>query len=249
MLCIDDPQVREMLPEIARPMLTYGFSEDADFRAVDLDDRGRTWSFSIERPGETKPLAVSISMPGMHNVRNALAAVAVASEEQIDDEAIRRGLSDFAGVGRRFEVTDGLRVAGCTIDLVDDYGHHPTEVLSVIETARKVWPDRRLVMAYQPHRFSRTQDLFDDFVRVLSQVDLLVLLEVYSAGEAAIPGADGHALAQGIRDRGRLSPVFAADPTEALEVLEGLVADGDVVLVQGAGSVNGISARLRGDNG
>lgn len=246
-LCIDDPEIRDILPDIARPMMTYGFAEDADFRAVELSDRGRCWSFTVLRPGR-KPLRLGIAMPGLHNVRNALAAVAVASEEQISDAAILAGLQDFAGVGRRFEVTDGVRIGGRRVSLVDDYGHHPTEVLSVIETARKVWPDRRVVMVYQPHRYTRTQDLYDDFVRVLSQVDRLVLLEVYAAGEAPIPGADGHALAQGIRERGRVSPVFASDPDEALDLLTGLVADDDVVIVQGAGNVSGVSVRLRGGN-
>jgi UDP-N-acetylmuramate--alanine ligase len=247
-LCIDDPEVRGILPEIARPMLTYGFAEDADFRAVRLDDRGRAWAFDVERPGAAEPLSLSIAMPGLHNVRNALAAVAVASEEQIADDAIRAGLEQFAGVGRRFEVSDGVRLGGATVSLVDDYGHHPTEVASVIETVRKVWPERRLVMAYQPHRYSRTHDLYDDFVRVLSQVDRLVLLEVYSAGEEPVPGADGHALAQGIRERGLVTPVFATDPDEALEVLSGLVESDDVVVIQGAGNVSSISARIRGDN-
>jgi UDP-N-acetylmuramate--alanine ligase len=247
-LCIDDPEVRAILPEIARPMLTYGFAEDADFRAVELDDRGRAWGFSVERPGGVAPLRVSSAMPGLHNVRNALAAVAVASEEQIPDTAIYAGLQEFAGVDRRFEVTENVRVGDKVVHLVDDYGHHPTEVRAVIETARKVWPERRLVMAYQPHRYSRTQDLYDEFVKVLSSVDRLVLLEVYAAGEAPIPGADGHALAQGIRERGRINPVYASDPAEALEILAEVVCDDDLLLIQGAGNVSEITARLQSIN-
>ncbi len=244
-LCIDDPEVRAILPEIARPMLTYGFADDADFRAVELDDRGRTWGFTVERPGGVEPLRLSIAMPGLHNVRNALAAVAVASEEQISDAAIHTGLQEFAGVDRRFEVTEGVHLGAKVVDMVDDYGHHPTEILAVIETARKVWPQRRLVMAYQPHRYSRTQDLYDEFVKVLSMVDRLVLLEVYAAGEAPIAGADGHALAQGIRERGRVNPVYATDPAEAFEVLTEVVSDDDVLLIQGAGNVSELSTRLR----
>ncbi len=247
-LCIDDPEVRAILPQIARPMLTYGFAEDADFRAVDLDDRGRSWSFTVERPGGVEPLRVSSAMPGLHNVRNALAAVAVASEEQISDAAIHAGLEEFAGVDRRFEVTESVHLGGRVVHMVDDYGHHPTEVQAVVETARKVWPGRRLVMAYQPHRYSRTQDLYDEFVKVLSSVDRLVLLEVYAAGETPIPGADGHGLAQGIRERGRINPVYASDPGEAFEILVEVVCDDDVLLIQGAGNVSELSSRLRGGN-
>jgi UDP-N-acetylmuramate--alanine ligase len=229
-------------------MLTYGFADDADFRAVELDDRGRTWGFTVERPGGVEPLRVSIAMPGLHNVRNALAAVAVASEEQISDAAIHTGLEEFAGVDRRFEVTEGVHLGAKVVDVVDDYGHHPTEILAVIETARKVWPQRRLVMAYQPHRYSRTQDLYDEFVKVLSMVDRLVLLEVYAAGEAPIAGADAHALAQGIRERGRVNPVYASDPAEAFDILTETVSDDDVLLIQGAGNVSELSTRLQDAN-
>jgi UDP-N-acetylmuramate--alanine ligase len=187
-------------------------------------------------------------MPGLHNVRNALAAVAVASEEQISDAAIHAGLEEFAGVDRRFEVTESVHLGSKVVHMVDDYGHHPTEVQAVVETARKVWPGRRLVMAYQPHRYSRTQDLYDEFVKVLSSVDRLVLLEVYAAGETPIPGADGHGLAQGIRERGRINPVYASDPGEAFEILVEVVCDDDVLLIQGAGNVSELSSRLRGGN-
>ena len=177
---------------------------------------------------------------------NALAAIAIATDEGVDDDAIVEGLKEFKGVGRRFQVASGVPVAGKSITLVDDYGHHPTEVGAVIETARTLWPDRRLVMLYQPHRFTRTRDLYDDFVRVLSGVDALVVLEVYPAGEAPIPGADGKALCGGIRQRANIIPVFAADPEEALSILDDLVEEGDVVAVQGAGNVNRISNVLTG---
>jgi UDP-N-acetylmuramate--alanine ligase len=199
------------------------------------------------RGNRRPPLDVTINLPGLHNVQNALAAIAVASEEQVPDRAIVAGLATFSGVGRRFEVTERLSIDGRSFTLVDDYGHHPTEVEKVIETARAVWPDRRLLMTYQPHRFTRTHDLYDDFVRVLSLVDKLVLLEVYAAGESYIAGADGRALCQGIRERGRLNPVYAADSDEALSLLPGLLEDGDVLLVQGAGNISQLSRRLRGD--
>ena len=246
-LCLDDPEVRDILPEVSRPMLTYGFAEDADYRAVDVRPTGRAWRFKALRPGGRPALDLTINLPGMHNVQNALAAVAVASEEQVADEAIVAGLATFSGVGRRFEVSEGVRIADAEITLIDDYGHHPTEVERVIETARAVWPSRRLVMAYQPHRYSRTHDLYDDFVRVLSLVDKLVVLEVYPAGETYIAGADGRALCQGIRERGRVNPVYAADPDEAYGLLPQLLESGDVLLVQGAGNVNQLSRRLRGD--
>jgi len=240
-LCSDDPEVRSILPEVARPMLTYGFGEDADYRALNLETEGRTWRFRVRRPAPQAELHVTLALPGPHNVLNALAAIAIASDEGLPDEAILDGLATFSGVGRRFQITDGVPVGDVRVILVDDYGHHPTEVARVVETARRVWPGRRLVMAYQPHRYSRTRDLYDDFVRVLSALDVLVLLEVYGAGEEPIAGADGKALAQGVRQRGAVNPLFAESPDEALELLPGLLRDGDVVLVQGAGNVNQIS--------
>ena len=187
---------------------------------------------------------ISLAVPGRHNVLNALAAVSVATDEGLGDAAIAQGLAQFGGVDRRFQLFPQTRVGDASVTLVDDYGHHPTEVAAVIETARQVWPDRRLFMVYQPHRYSRTRDLFDDFVRVLSGVDALLLVDVYAAGEEPIPGADGKSLCQGVRQRGAVNPVFAADPEEALVLLGELVSDGDILLVQGAGSVNQISQSL-----
>jgi UDP-N-acetylmuramate--alanine ligase len=247
-LCIDDPEVRSILPHVSRPMLTYGFSDEADFRAVNLSSEGPNWHFDVKRPAGLPDLHIRIAMPGLHNVSNALATVAVATEEGVSDAAIQAGLEKFAGVGRRFEVSDDLVQSGQRFTLVDDYGHHPTEVQNVIDTVRKVWPERRLLMVYQPHRYSRTHDLYDDFVRVLSSVDKLLLLDVYSAGEKPIPGADGRSLAQGIRERGQLNPVYVAGPDEARKVLPQLVEEDDIVLVQGAGNVSLISRWLRGDN-
>lgn len=245
-VCTDDEHVRDVLPLLSRPMLTYGFADDADFRAEELKTVGQTWQFVVKRPHGLPDLEISLAIPGRHNVLNALAAIAVATDEGIDDEAITEGLRQFSGVGRRFEIVENVLIGSGSVTLVDDYGHHPTEVASVIETVRKVWPERRLVMVYQPHRYTRTRDLYDDFVKVLSGVDVLVLLEVYSAGEEPLPGADGKALCQGIRQRGRVNPTFSENPDEALDLLPGLLKDGDVLLVQGAGNVSRISQRLRG---
>jgi UDP-N-acetylmuramate--alanine ligase len=244
-LCIDDDEVRSILPDVARPMLTYGFAQDADYRASNLVAQGRVWRFRVDRPGSRRSLDIALGIPGRHNVQNALAAIAVASDEGLPDEAIVAGLGGFTGVGRRFQIFDDVRVGDATVTLVDDYGHHPTEIANVIDTARQVWPRRRLVMAYQPHRYSRTRDLYDDFVRVLCDVDALLLLEVYSAGEEPIPGADARALSHGIRQRGPGAvPVLADTPDEALALLPKLLRDGDVLVVQGAGNVNQISNHL-----
>ena len=248
-LCGDDAHVREILPSVSRPMLTYGFAEDCDFRAVDLVMNGPRWEFSVERPGDSGNIDITLAIPGRHNVLNALAAVSVATDEGLDDAAICAGLAQFAGVGRRFQIFPQTRVGETEVTLVDDYGHHPTEVAAVIDTARRVWPDRRLLMVYQPHRYSRTHDLYDDFVRVLSAVDALLLVDVYPAGEEPIVGADGRSLCQGIRQRGEVNPVFADDPGEAQGLLAELVRDGDVVLVQGAGNVNQISLNLVAEGG
>jgi UDP-N-acetylmuramate--alanine ligase len=242
-LCAEDPETLEILPELSRPMITYGFNEQSDIRGSDVRVEDGRWVFRVTRPhGDELPIRLAI--PGRHNVLNALAAIAVASDEGIDDGAIVEGLREFRGVGRRFQIQSATTTAGKRFTLVDDYGHHPTEVAAVIQTARELWPERRLVMAYQPHRYTRTRDLYDDFVRVLSGLDALVVLEVYAAGEAAIPGADGKALCQGIRQRANLIPVFAADPDEAVTILADVLQEDDVLLVQGAGNVNRISSVL-----
>ena len=245
-LCADDPVVRSLLPELSRPMFTYGFAGDADYRATDIEADGRAWGFRAHRPAGRPVLDVELAMPGKHNVLNALAVLAVAAEEGIDDGAVLKGLAGFSGVGRRFQVFENIRVGGVEVTLVDDYGHHPTEVRAVLETVRRVWPGRRLVMIYQPHRYSRTRDLFDAFVDVLTEVDQLVLVDVYSAGEAPIAGADGRALCCGIRRRAGADPRFVANPGDALERLGSIVRDGDIVLVQGAGNVSQVSNRMRG---
>lgn len=246
-LCAEDPETLGILSELSRPMLTYGFNDQSDFRAEDMRIRDGRWQFRVNRP-EASALDVTLAIPGRHNVLNALAAVAVATDEGLADEAIIEGLREFSGVGRRFQINEPVSLEGeeFAFTVVDDYGHHPTEVEAVIATARDMWPERRLVMCYQPHRYTRTRDLYDDFVRVLSGVDVLVCLEVYAAGEAPIAGADAKALCQGIRQRANLIPIFAEDPSDALDVLRDVVEPGDVVIVQGAGNVNGISNVLTG---
>ena len=247
-VCADDPEILNIIPRLSRRVITYGLGEQADCRALEIEQAPGAWRVSVARPGFDEPLEITLAVPGMHNVLNALAAVAVATDEGIDDAAIVKGLQEFGGVERRFQISDGINLAEHTITLVDDYGHHPTEVAAVIDTARRVWPERRLAMVYQPHRYTRTQDLFEDFVRVLSTVDALMLVDIYSAGEKPIAGADGPALSQAIRQRGTVSPVFARDPEEALQLLPGFCQADDVLLVQGAGNVSTVSHGLRGDH-
>lgn len=246
-VCIDDDDVREILPRLSRRVMTYGLDPSAEVQAhnIDLGPDG-SWRFDVRRQGYADLPGVTLSIPGNHNVLNALAAIAIATDEGLEDTAIVQGLAEFGGVDRRFQVTEEVALDDIGFTLVDDYGHHPTEVHAVIETARKVWPDRRLAMVYQPHRYSRTFDLFEDFVRTLSEVDALMLLDVYAAGETAIAGADGKSLSQAIRQRGDVGPVFATDPQEALTLLRSFVREGDVLLIQGAGNVSRISNQLRG---
>ncbi|MFL0796814.1 MAG: UDP-N-acetylmuramate--L-alanine ligase [Cellvibrionaceae bacterium] len=243
-LCVDDSVVREIIEQVSRPMLTYGFSEDADFTIRDLTFDKTESTFVVDRPDGRDSIAIKLNCAGRHNVLNATAAIAVATDEKISDSAIQTALENFQGVGRRFEHLGDFEVAGGTAMLVDDYGHHPREVQAVVDSVRNGWPERRLVMVYQPHRFTRTRDLYEDFVSVLSQVDVLVLLDVYSAGEKPIPSADGRSLARSIRQRGSVDPIFVADIEELPDVIAGLVQADDIVLTQGAGSVGRISKVL-----
>jgi UDP-N-acetylmuramate--alanine ligase len=242
-LCVDDPVIRDLLPEVTRQVITYGTAEDADYRAADVVKAGLTTRFTVYRPAGAAPLAVTLNMPGMHNVLNATAAVAVACDEGLGDEAIQAGLAGFAGVGRRFSCLGELALASGAALLVDDYGHHPTEVRATLDSARQAWPERRVVMIYQPHRYTRTRDLYEDFVAVLSRCDVLILLDVYPAGEEPIPGADSRSLTRSIRQRGQVEPIFAESIAEVPELLRDIVRDGDVVITQGAGNV----ARLAQD--
>ncbi|WP_152485345.1 UDP-N-acetylmuramate--L-alanine ligase [Halomonas sp. THAF5a] len=245
-LCIDDPHVRGLLDQVSRRFVTYGFSEDADYRIEDFDQRAGEVRFTAVRPEGLSPLEVRLAMPGRHNALNALAAIVVASDAGVSDDAILRGLRHFEGVGRRFQVHGHyLAPEGeGQVMLVDDYGHHPREVEMVIDAVRAGWPDRRLVMVYQPHRYSRTRDLFEDFVRVLAGVDTLLLLDVYSAGEAPLAGADGRTLAGSIRQRGGVDPIFVQDKSELPGLLARVLRPDDILITQGAGDVGGIAQRL-----
>lgn len=244
-VCTDCEIVNEVLPKINRPTLTYGFNSQADYQALNFSQTGRQISFTAVRPNNLPALDIKLNIPGRHNVLNALAAIAVATEEGVEDEAIIQALAKFAGVGRRFQSLGNFPLPqGGELMLVDDYGHHPTEVEAVIEATRSGWPDKRLVMIYQPHRYSRTRDLYEDFVRVLSSVDVLILLDVFAAGEAVLPGADGRSLSGSIRQRGQLDPIFLSDLAEVEEVLQGVLRPDDLLITQGAGDIGGLAQRL-----
>ncbi|AXQ20824.1 UDP-N-acetylmuramate--L-alanine ligase [Acinetobacter wuhouensis] len=243
-VCGDDANIREIMPRIGRPVVTYGFNEDNDIRAIDIEQTGMQSSFTVLRKGR-EPLRLTINLPGLHNILNALAAIGIATDEGVSDAAIARALESFSGVGRRFQVQGEYELGEGTVKLVDDYGHHPKEVEATIKAARASHPDRRLVMMFQPHRFSRTRDCFDDFVDVLSQVDQLLLLEVYPAGEKPIVGADSRSLARSIRLRGEVEPILI-DPVEGnlQNAIQKVLQANDLLLTQGAGNVGAISVEL-----
>ncbi|MBX9445205.1 UDP-N-acetylmuramate--L-alanine ligase [Dickeya chrysanthemi] len=247
-MCLDDAVIRELLPKVGRHITTYGFSDDADVRVADYRQVGAQGLFTLARQG--KPLLnVTLNAPGRHNALNAAAAVAVATEQGIDDEAILRALARFQGTGRRFDFLGEFPLqpvngkSGSAM-LVDDYGHHPTEVDATIKAARAGWPDKRLVMIFQPHRYTRTRDLYDDFAHVLSQVDVLLMLDVYPAGEAPIPGADSRSLCRTIRGRGKIDPIMVPDVETLPELLAQALQGDDLVLVQGAGNIGKLARRL-----
>ena len=242
-LCLDDPGVNEILPEISKPVVTYGTTTEADVRAIDIQQDGLLTHFTVERQGHA-PLNITLNMPGRHNLLNALAAIAVATELEVDDHAIQQSLAEFSGIGRRFQRYAPIPWQGGSVQFVDDYGHHPREITATLEAARQAWPTRRIVLLFQPHRYSRTRDLFEDFVEVLSTIDQLLLLEVYSAGEKPIPGADGRALSRAIRLRGKVDPIFVTDSDRLADILAGIIKPDDVVLMMGAGSVGKIAAAL-----
>jgi len=242
-LCIDDDEVRGLLPEIARPMRTYGTAAEADVRASDIRQEGLQTFFKVHQIGYPQ-LDITLNMPGRHNMLNALAAITVARELKVNDAAIQRGLMGFQGIGRRFQVMGECQTAAGKVMLVDDYAHHPREVDATIDAVRAGWPERRLVIAFQPHRYTRTQEQFEDFVQVLSKADVLLLTEVYAAGEEPIPGADTRSLIRALRARGQVDPVFVDPLTELSTVLPGLLQDGDIVLTLGAGDIGSTAARL-----
>ncbi len=250
-LCVDDKHVREIMPFVSKPTITYGFSPEAQFRALDPVAEDGRMRFVLQRVNGTAraPLEVTVNLPGLHNVQNALAAIAVADELGVPDEAIVRALAEFRGVGRRFQRWGELPVpaarGGGRFTLVDDYGHHPAEMAATIAAARGAFPGRRLVLAFQPHRYTRTRDLFEDFVKVLNSVDALLLAEVYAAGENPIVAADGRTLARAVRVAGKVEPVFVEDVGTMPETILDTVRDGDVVITMGAGSIGGVPARTQ----
>ena len=246
-LCVDDEEIRNVIPQINRPMITYGFSEDADIHATNLRQEGNKTFFSVAKKENKDWLEITLNMPGEHNVLNALAAIAVANEIGVDATAIQSALLKFEGIGRRFQINGEYQVGNAKVMHIDDYGHHPREVEATIKAIRNGWPDKRLVVAFQPHRYSRTRDLFEDFTAVLNSVDALVLLEVFSAGETVIAGADGRSLARAIRARGQVELVFVENIEDLSTTLKGVLKDGDILLTLGAGSIGVAANKLKNE--
>jgi len=243
-LCSDDPSTRELIPSLGRRVVSYGFGDRADIRATNVERSGLRTRFMVEWKSGRAPLAITLNLPGQHNVLNSLAAVAVAEELEIDDASLQKALAEFSGVDRRLQVHGTVTTAAGRVTFVDDYGHHPTELAATIAAARDAWPGRRLVVCFQPHRYTRTLALLDDFAQVLSQVDALVLTNVYAAGETPLAGADGKSLARAVRVRGAVEPIFIEDLSELPGVLEQILRADDVVLTLGAGSIGGIAPTL-----
>ena len=242
-VCVDDPVVKELIPSIGRQIVTYGTDACADYRLVHFRQVGTQSFFSVITPTQ-ETIDIALNMPGIHNALNATAAIATAMDEGIEKDAIIQALSEFAGIGRRFQQHGPYPYKDGEVLVVDDYGHHPSEVAATIKAARASWPDKKLVMAYQPHRYTRTRDLYEDFVQVLSEVDVLLLLEVYAAGEEAIAGADSRSLCRTIRQRGKLDPIFVASPEELAPTLENILDANDVLLLQGAGNIGAVATEL-----
>ncbi|HEX4509498.1 MAG TPA: UDP-N-acetylmuramate--L-alanine ligase, partial [Burkholderiaceae bacterium] len=243
-LCADDPQLQGLLNSVGRPFVTYGVSESADTRAVEIERCGLQSRFQALRKGRS-PLSLTLNLPGRHNVLNALAALAVATELEVPDEAVQRAFANFQGIDRRLQQLGEIEWSGGHALVVDDYGHHPTEITATLDAVRQGWPGRRLVLAFQPHRFTRTRDLLDDFGRALSDSDVLLVTEVYSAGEPPIAGADGRAICRVVRSRGVVEPVFVERVDELADALRAVLHDGDVVLTMGAGSISAVAHDLK----
>jgi UDP-N-acetylmuramate--alanine ligase len=242
-LCADDEHVCSIALEVGRPSLSYGLAVGADVRATNIRPQGLTTRFDVTRAGAA-PLVVSLNLPGTHNVRNALAAIAVATELGIEDQAIGRALESFQGVERRLQHIADVATAVGRVSIIDDYGHHPTEISATLEALRQGYPGRRVLLAFQPHRYTRTQALIDDFAKALSDADVLCVTEVYAAGEAPIAGADGRAICRAVRSRGALEPLFVARVEELAEALKDLIRDGDLIVAMGAGSITAVAHQL-----
>jgi UDP-N-acetylmuramate--alanine ligase len=243
-LCLDDQVVREIMGDIARPVLTYGESEDADVHITDIVAKGARTCFSVRLPDEPELLNIELNLTGKHNVLNATAAISIAWELGVSPAAIVEALADFSGIGRRCEISENLQVANGRIMHIDDYGHHPNEIAATLAGIRAAWPEKRLTVLFQPHLFTRTRDLFEDFTQVLADVDQLILLEVYPAGEAHIKDADGRALARSIRNRGKVDPVFVEELEGLDEVVDKILQDEDIFLTLGAGSIGAWAAEF-----
>jgi len=250
-LCIDDPNVRTIVPQLSKPVTSYGLAPDAQVRGVDVTASGGQMRFQVQRSGATGPasgnagLAITLNLPGVHNVRNALAAIAVGLELGVPEKKIARALAEFKGVGRRFQQFGQVRLPnGGSFTLIDDYGHHPAEMAATLAAARGAYPKRRLVLAFQPHRYTRTRDCFEDFVTVLSTADAVILTEVYPAGEVPVVAADGRSLARAVRVHGKVEPVFVEKVADLPATILTVARDGDVVLTMGAGSIGGVAIQL-----
>ena len=243
-MCIDDPVVRELLTDVIRPVMTYGTHEDADFQIMDLTQQQGQSCFNVidKKAGHT--FAINLNMPGLHNALNATAGLAVARNLGVSVEACQKALATFAGVNRRFNILGELPTRNGLATLVDDYGHHPTEITATVSAVRDGWSDNRLVVIFQPHRYTRTRDLFEDFAHVLSEVDVLIVMEVYSAGEAKIAGADAKSLCRSIRLRGKVEPIFVEDKQELFNLLPTVLNEDDLVLTLGAGDIGRIAREL-----
>ena len=243
-LCVEDDEVRNLLPKITRPVIRYGIEQEADVVASNIRSLGMQTHFDVTIPNRDKPLSITLNMPGRHNVLNALAAIAIAHELGVDDKDIQSALAEFQGVGRRMNLCGEIKTPAGVVTLVDDYGHHPTEIAATLQAVKTGWPDKRLVLVFQPHRYTRTRDLFEDFSEVLADVDVLLLTEIYAAGEEVISGADGRSLCAAIRARGKVNPIFVKEVEEVADSLRAVIQDGDLVLTLGAGSIGKIAESL-----
>jgi UDP-N-acetylmuramate--alanine ligase len=249
-LCGDDSAIQEIIPKLMRPYVTYGFSDGVDYQAIEVKQEGVISEYKIKRKGRPGLIEMKLNMPGKHNVLNSLAAFAVANEDGVKANKISEALSTFGGIGRRFQSYGKFSTKKGEVVLVDDYGHHPTEIQATVEAVRSGWKENRLVMVFQPHRYTRTRDLYEDFANVLSKVDVLIILEVYAAGESPIAGADSRSLCRTIRQHGNLDPIYVELPEEVESVLSNVLTDGDLVVTQGAGNIGGLASNwAEGDMG
>lgn len=246
-LCNDDPAIQLILPQLARPYLTYGMTDEADVYAKNCVQRGTQNFFTVHRHGGHSELDVTLNLPGAHNILNAMAAITVATELGVPDHAICAALENFAGIGRRFQSYGEIVLGGNQVTLIDDYGHHPREMAATIQAMRKAWPEKRLVLAFQPHRYSRTQALFDDFVIALSSADVALVLDIYAAGETPIEGITSRALCQSLRQRGQVEPIYVSKEDDLSDLLANVVQKGDIVMTLGAGNIGAMAAKMGQD--